>query len=371
MLLALAVHAAVFGLAVVSGAFDALIGAGGAHSGASSDGAGGDLADDRPIELQNLVEELKEPDARSSEEARREEEKKKQEDNPDQSGQVVDIPRPAIEERPDEHARFLSEYDSRVAKETRGRVGRDKAGGGADEVAALERHSSPGARPTSSRAPGMPGSGSRATGQGGSLGQGGNSTELTPDGDQRRAGAPGLPGAGSDKGERGEGGLPGERGPDQPNLQPSEDMLARAIARGTGSPDYLQDVDDGEATALNAKKFTAAPFFNRVKRAVADQWHPDLVYVRHDPSGNVYGSKDRVTVLRVNLEPDGRLKNVTVLQPSGVEFLDDEAIEAFRRAQPFPNPPPRLVSSDGVIHFSFGFIFELSGHTSFKVLKYQ
>ena len=67
--------------------------------------------------------------------------------------------------------------------------------------------------------------------------------------------------------------------------------------------DYLHDLDDGESTALNAKKWMHAPFFNRLKEAVAEEWHPDLVYLRHDPSGNVYGAKDRVSVLRVTLKP--------------------------------------------------------------------
>ena len=48
-------------------------------------------------------------------------------------------------------------------------------------------------------------------------------------------------------------------------------------------------------------------------------------------------------MLRVQLKPDGTLANVALEQPSGVEFLDDEAIEAFKQAQPFPNPPLQLV----------------------------
>ena len=60
-----------------------------------------------------------------------------------------------------------------------------------------------------------------------------------------------------------------------------------------------------------------------------------------------------------------------MLQSSGVDFLDDEAIDAFKKAAPFPNPPKDLVESDGQIHFNFAFIFELSGHGSLKVYKYQ
>jgi TonB family protein len=148
-------------------------------------------------------------------------------------------------------------------------------------------------------------------------------------------------------------------------------MLEKAIGKGSGSPDYLKDVDDGESTALNAKRFKHAAFFNRVKRAVAHEWHPEVVYERHDPSGNVYGVKDRVTVLRLHLQPDGKLAAWSILQSSGVDFLDDEAIDAFRKAAPFPNPPKALVDPDGQIHFTFAFIFELSGRGSVKVFKYQ
>ena len=149
---------------------------------------------------------------------------------------------------------------------------------------------------------------------------------------------------------------------------PSEQQMARAI--GSGSQDALKDVDDGEETALNSKRWKFASFFNRVKRQVADHWHPEEAYRRGDPTGSVYGSKNRLTVLRVQLKPDGSLANVALEQPSGVEFLDDEAIEAFKQAQPFPNPPLQLLDQ-GVINFRFGFLFELSGAPRMKLFRYN
>ena len=56
---------------------------------------------------------------------------------------------------------------------------------------------------------------------------------------------------------------------------------------------------------------------------------------------------------------------------SGAGFLDDEAMDAFRRAAPFVNPPPQLIDKDGLIHFTFSFIFELSGRTNTKVFHYD
>ena len=104
-----------------------------------------------------------------------------------------------------------------------------------------------------------------------------------------------------------------------------------------------------------------------MKSQVREHWRPVEVYRRRDPTGSIYGNKDRYTLLRVQLKPDGSLANLTLQTPSGVEFLDDEAMEAFKQAQPFPNPPPQLVDGgSGMIDFSFGFYFEISGAPRFK-----
>jgi TonB family protein len=76
-------------------------------------------------------------------------------------------------------------------------------------------------------------------------------------------------------------------------------------------------------------------------------------------------------LIRVHLKPDGHLANVALESASGLEFLDDEAIQAFRAAQPFPNPPRALVENDGLIKFQFGFLFDLSGVSRPQLFKYN
>jgi TonB family protein len=348
--------------------------------------------DDRPIEIETLVNQLERPEVKTEEEKRREEEKKKEEEDKNPRGQVVDIARPAIEERPDK-ANYVSEYDSKVEHETKGANARDHAGGKEELPGGKEAILSPPPSPGSAGGeaastgrpdarPGKPGplamreSERRPSGKPGAAEQPPDRDgELVRPGQIGQTGprvAPAKPGEGGNQAPPGApAGAQGPPGPPRPNLQATPEMLQRAIAKGNGSMDYLKDVDDGDSTALNSKKWAHAPFFNRVKRAVADEWHPEVVYVRHDPNGNVYGVKDRVTLLRIHLKPDGKLAAWTVMQSSGVDFLDDEAIDAFRKAQPFPNPPKALVESDGQIHFNFAFIFELSGRTSVKVFKYQ
>jgi TonB family protein len=344
--------------------------------------------DEQPMQIETLVDELQKPDEKSEEEKKREEEKKKEEEDKNPHGQVVDVAKPLIEQRPDK-SNYVSEYDTKVDHETK-LMGREQGGaknGATPTPPPVPQGERPDAQPQHQA----------QSGKGGKPGplamrellqrqqqHGASEAPPPPDRDgelpQRgHNGAPAVPLKHAPVGQQGDGRnrTPGSEAPSgtpglpRPNLQPTPEMLQRAIGKGGGSMDYLKDIDDGDATALNSKKWKHAPFFNRIKRQVADEWHPEMVYVRHDPNGNVYGVKDRVTVLRIHLQPDGKLGGWTVLQSSGVDFLDDEAIDAFKKAAPFPNPPKDLVEADGQIHFNFAFIFELSGHGSLKVYKYN
>jgi TonB family protein len=154
------------------------------------------------------------------------------------------------------------------------------------------------------------------------------------------------------------------------DLRPTEEQLENVV--GAGTTDYLKDVDEGAETLVNTKRWKYASFFNRVKRAVAQNWHPDVAYRLRDPSGQIYGTKSRLTVLKVSLRPDGTLRDVLIEKPCGVDFLDDEAVKAFREAQPFPNPPAGLVDAQSqLITFKFGFYFEISESSSWKVFRYS
>jgi TonB family protein len=166
------------------------------------------------------------------------------------------------------------------------------------------------------------------------------------------------------RGQQGAGG----GAPDVPNLKPTQEILERAI--GGGSVDHLDDVAAGNETALNAKRWVHATFFNRLKRQVRQNWDPAAVWRRRDPNGSVYGFKTRVTEVRVALTPKGQLAKIVVTSPSGVTELDDEAVRAFKQAAPFPNPPKELASDDGLITFGFSFYFEIgTPRASWRVIR--
>jgi TonB family protein len=286
-------------------------------------------------------------------------------------GQVIDLPAPAIERRPDD-ARFAAEHDSTVEHETH-KQGKfdDKARQGARDSTSDAQKATPAAPPDGRLAMREPdlGRALRASGP------------LAPRAPARPAGATygvAEPGPPSDDGSLAPlglnqppprptgGGLPAGG---SPALVPTSEQLAHVV--GGSTPDYLRDVDDGDETALNSKKWRFATFFNRVKKQVAEHWHPDDAYRRADPTGAIYGHQNRYTELHIQLKSDGHLANVGVNTPSGLEFLDDEAITAFKEAQPFPNPPRQLLEPDGFVKFSFGFLFDLNGPPQMRWFKYN
>jgi TonB family protein len=170
-----------------------------------------------------------------------------------------------------------------------------------------------------------------------------------------------------------EKGEQGEEGKDKQNVALLGRQSLERLDMVTGAPsnDYIKDVPKGEETMLNSKEFRYATFFNRVKRGVSDHWNPGEVYLRHDPYGNIYGVKDRYTVLNVVLNSDGGLSDVSVAHSSGVGFLDDEAVHAFQLASPFPNPPQGLLENDGLIRFQFGFFFEIGDRPKIRAFRFR
>lgn len=153
--------------------------------------------------------------------------------------------------------------------------------------------------------------------------------------------------------------------------QPSLDKLD--MVSGAPANDHVEDVPEGEETLLNSREFKYATFFNRVKRGVSQYWSPRVgeEYMRRDPYGNIYGVKDRKTLLEIALDPKGKLLDVDVVRSSGVKFFDDVAVQSFKDASPFPNPPRGLVEDDGKIHFQFGFYFMIGTRPTIRAFRFN
>lgn len=125
--------------------------------------------------------------------------------------------------------------------------------------------------------------------------------------------------------------------------------------------DYLKDVNTGMQTLLSTREFVYYAYYARIKEAIRQHWEPDVrerVKIIYRSGRNIASTKDRVTQLLVILNAKGELLKVKILTQSGIEDLDGAAVDAFREAQPFPNPPKGMVEKDGTIKIRWDFVLE-------------
>jgi TonB family protein len=126
------------------------------------------------------------------------------------------------------------------------------------------------------------------------------------------------------------------------------------------SGDKIENVDLGFETAVNSKEFVYFSFYTRIRERLEAYWHPGVRDTLNNllKTNSISLSQNRRTRLLITLNPQGQLIKVQVLSPSGIIDLDDEAINAFKKAEPFPNPPKGLVEEDGNIKINWDFIVE-------------
>ena len=304
-------------------------------------------------------------------------------------GQVVSLGEPKDERPPDKPTKYLSEHDSRVLKETRAREtspfyknalskvqreGKNEAAKPTTAAAApsaVQTGQNGGVRPQPDRSVAKAEMPKQEKVQGLHL-------DKAPDGTVNdRAGRESLAGNGRalamadpraqrSPGQQGPEGIPGlapgspgTRGP----LTLTLDRPGEALGPVAGGPmnDDLRGLEEGDETLLNSRSFRYAGFINRVKETVGRIWVTEVQdeSAKRDPTGSIYLWKDRRTLVEFTIDRQGELKDVHVTVSSGVDYLDHVALDAFRRAERFPNPPPGMFSPDGTVTMGFGFVLGL------------
>ncbi len=125
--------------------------------------------------------------------------------------------------------------------------------------------------------------------------------------------------------------------------------------------DRLVDVDDSLITKLNTKEYKYYGYYHRMRLQLNQWWQPKVRekitrIIRRDR--NIASETDKVTRLVIVLDNKGALVKVQVIGESGFRDLDDAAIEAFRAAAPFPNPPKGIIEADGTVKIRWDFVIE-------------
>ena len=139
---------------------------------------------------------------------------------------------------------------------------------------------------------------------------------------------------------------------------------ATPAAKTNGSEAIGDRQDQTKGASETAKGQAYAAYFKSLSDQVRNHWSPANVYRQHDPDGTIYGEQDRYTLLEVLLGEDGWLRDVWVVHSCGLEWLDEVALEAFWKAQPFEPPPRKLLRPSRMAKFGLGFFFETKRSTA-------
>lgn len=129
----------------------------------------------------------------------------------------------------------------------------------------------------------------------------------------------------------------------------------------SATDDHLKDVPSGLDTMLSTREFLYYSYYNRIKSQLRQHWEPKIKekFTKIVRQGRTIASEgDKITRVIIILDDRGTLIRVQVVGRSGITDLDDAAVEAFRAAAPFPNPPKGIVEADGTIKIRWDFVLE-------------
>lgn len=152
-----------------------------------------------------------------------------------------------------------------------------------------------------------------------------------------------------------------------PRVRPgTEADLHRERAQDSQMPggpasEYIQGLKESEVTALNTREYVFYGYFQRIRESLDLAWNRSLreQLTRLYRKGRKLASEtDHLTRTLVTLNAAGEVTRVQVIEESGSRDLDQAAIEAFRRAGPFPNPPQGILDARGEIQIRWDFILK-------------
>lgn len=127
------------------------------------------------------------------------------------------------------------------------------------------------------------------------------------------------------------------------------------------SRDYLPETEEGVETLLTTHEFVYYTYYNRIRGQLSQYWEPKIkqkIIALFKRGRRIASTQDHVTKVQIVLDSKGLLIKVQVINESGIQDLDDVAVEAFKAAAPFPNPPKGIIDPDGTVKIQWDFVVE-------------
>ena len=144
-----------------------------------------------------------------------------------------------------------------------------------------------------------------------------------------------------------------------------------SIGNGISTTDeYLPDVAIGSATLLNTQEYVFASFYERIRGKLKHQWQTLLRQEMESlqRQGAPMFQGERITKLKIFMNPEGKVTKIQKLGTAGYQELDRAAVDAFKVASPFPNPPKAMVEKEnGLLSIEWHFVVMGSPQNGLRV----
>lgn len=181
--------------------------------------------------------------------------------------------------------------------------------------------------------------------------------ETVSSGFPRAPGRPAHRGGGDiDKLKRDADGLYGRKTKEFASLGPGS--LDRELGAEKLPEDFYPDYKRGGHTYLNVMKHPDVAYFVRLKRVFKLAWDPTDALMRGRSNGEISRGSIKV-VLGLAINPEGDIDELFVINGSGMDEYDQEAIRAVRVSAPFSAPPRKLAEADGMLRLTWTFVVYL------------
>jgi TonB family protein len=138
------------------------------------------------------------------------------------------------------------------------------------------------------------------------------------------------------------------------------DASAGDSGEGLNQHDIHEDLNAGAELMLNTREFLYYNYLIKIKKSVQEHWEPNLrnrIRLNNSESRNI-AQKNHVAKLLVIINSKGELVNIEILNQSDIEVLESTALEAFRKASPFPAPPKGLLDTNDTVTIRWDFSLE-------------
>jgi TonB family protein len=122
--------------------------------------------------------------------------------------------------------------------------------------------------------------------------------------------------------------------------------------------DFVEDVPLGDMTKLNTVEYKYYGFYHRIKQKLEQYWGNSIQQKAKrlwKTGRRLASNENRITSLQITLDDKGNIVRINVKGSSGVQELDEAAVESFNKAGPFPNPPSGMMKN-GLAVIEWGFV---------------